>query len=154
VATDIVDRRLEAASRFGADVALSYSEDVFGRLRQLNDGRLADVVIACTGVESALVQALGAVERGGTVLLFAPANPGIKLPVSFNELFWRNDRTVTTSYAGSPADYATALELLRGGVVQVRDMITHRLSLAEAFLGFQLVASAGDSLKVIILPQK
>jgi len=154
VATDIVDRRLEAARRFGADVALNAREDVSGRLRQINDGRLADLVIVCTGVEPALVQALGSVDRGGAVLFFAPANAGVKLPVPFNELFWRNDRTLTTSYAGSPADYAVALELLRAGTVQVRDIITHRLSLAEAGLGFQLVDSAGDSLKVIILPQR
>jgi hypothetical protein len=31
-------------------------------------------------------------------------------------------------------------------------MITHRLGLAEAGRGFQLVASAGDSIKVIIDP--
>jgi L-iditol 2-dehydrogenase len=33
-------------------------------------------------------------------------------------------------------------------------MITHRLALAEAGLGFRLVAEAGDSIKVIIEPQK
>jgi L-iditol 2-dehydrogenase len=33
-------------------------------------------------------------------------------------------------------------------------MITHRLSLAKAGLGFKLVAEAKESLKVIIEPQK
>ena len=129
-------------------------EDVPARLRKLNDGRLADLVIVCTGSEPALAQALESVERGGTVLFFAPANSGVKLPISFSELFWRNDRTLTTSYAGSPTDYAFAVELLRLGTLRVKDMITHRLSLSEAGLGFQLVASASESLKVIMLPQK
>ena len=62
--------------------------------------------------------------------------------------------SLTTSYAGSPADYQTALELIKDGKVPVRQMITHRLSLAEAGLGFQLVAEAKDSLKVIIEPQR
>jgi hypothetical protein len=31
-------------------------------------------------------------------------------------------------------------------------MITHRLSLAETGVGFQLVAAAGESIKVIIEP--
>jgi len=153
-AVDVVDSRLEAARRFGAEYAVHAREDVPARLRKLNDGRLADLVIVCTGSEPALAQALELVERRGTVLFFAPANSGVKLPISFNELFWRNDRTLTTSYAGSPADYAVALELLRAGTVHIKDMITHRLSLSEAGLGFQLVASAGDSLKVIVLPQK
>jgi L-iditol 2-dehydrogenase len=33
-------------------------------------------------------------------------------------------------------------------------MITHRLGLAETGLGFKLVATAQDSLKVIVEPQR
>ena len=154
VATDIVDYRLEAARRFGADASFHAEEDIPARLRQLNEGRLADLVIVCTGVEPALTQALQSVERGGTVLLFAPTNPGVVIPISLNDVFWRSETTLTTSYAGSPADYKVALELIRAGSLRVRDMITHRLSLAESGLGFQVVAAARDSIKVIILPQK
>jgi len=154
VATDIVDYRLKAAQQFGADAVIRAEEDVPTRLRQINKGRLADLVIVCTGATHAITQALQSVERGGTVLFFAPTESGITIPISVNELFWRNDITLTTSYAGSPADYATALELIRAGRVRVQEMITHRLSLAETGLGFQLVAAAQDSIKVIIEPQR
>ena len=154
VATDMVDYRLEAARRFGADVAFSGKEDVPARLRQANEGRLADLVIVCTGAPAALRQALQSVDRGGTVLFFAPTEPGVSLPVSVNDVFFRNDVTLTTTYAGSPADLATALELIGTGRVRVGDMITHRLSLAEAGLGFKLTAEAQTSLKVIVQPQK
>lgn len=154
VATDIVDYRLEAARRFGADVTLHAEEAVPSRLRQENDGRLADLVIVCTGPPSANTQALESVERGGTVLFFAPTGPGVTIPISINDFFFRNDITLTTSYAGSPADYAEALELIHARSMNVRDMITHRLSLAETGLGFQLVANARDSIKVIIEPQR
>ena len=152
VATDISDYRLKAAERFGAEITLHADEDLPSYLRQVNQGRLAELVIVCTGAKSAIGQALGSVERGGTVLLFAPTDPGVNIPISINELFFRNDVTLTTSYAGSPADYQTALELIRAGTLPVHQMITHRLSLAEAGLGFQLVAGAKDSLKVIIEP--
>ena len=154
VATDMVEYRLEAARRFGADVAFSGKEDVPGRLRQANDGRLADLVIVCTGAPPALAQALQSVDRGGTVLFFAPTEPGVSIPVSVNDVFFRNDVTLTTTYAGSPSDLATALELIRTGRVRVGDMITHRLGLAEARLGFKLTAEAESSLKVIIQPQR
>jgi L-iditol 2-dehydrogenase len=153
VATDIVHYRLEAAQRFGADAAIHAEEDVPPRLRQLNDGRLADLVIVCTGAAPAIAQALKSVERGGTVLFFAPTEPGVTIPISINDLFFRNDITLTTSYAGSPSDYRTALELIQSRSVRVREMITHRLSLAETGIGFQLVAKAQDSIKVIIEPQ-
>ncbi len=154
VATDIVEYRLEAAQRFRADAVIRADEDVPARLRQINGGWLADLVIACTGATSALDQALNSVERGGNVLFFAPTGPGITIPLSVNDLFWRNEITLTSSYAGSPADYAAALELIHARRVPVQDMITHRLSLAEAGLGFQLVAQARDSIKVIIEPQR
>jgi len=127
---------------------------VVSELRRANDGQLADKVLVCTGARSANLQALELVERGGTVLFFAPTDPGVTIPVSINDLFFRNDITLTTSYAGSPADHVTALELIRAHRVRVGEMITHRLSLEETSKGFQLVAEAQDSIKVIIEPQK
>ena len=154
VATDISQGRLEAASAFGADAAIHASEDIPAELRRVNNGWLADKVLVCTGATSANLQALESVERGGTVLFFAPTDPGVTLPVSVNELFFRNDITLTTSYAGSPADHVTALELIRAGRIDVAKMITHRVSLSETSKGFQLVAEAQESTKVIVEPQR
>ncbi|MCK4863600.1 MAG: zinc-dependent dehydrogenase [Dehalococcoidales bacterium] len=154
VAVDINACRLEAAEKFGADAAISAGEFTPDRLRELNDGRLADLVIVCTGAVTAINQALASVERGGTVLFFAPTAPGVTVPLSINDLFWRNDITLTTSYAGSPADYAEALELINARRLPVGEMITHRLGLAETGLGFKLVAEAKESLKVIIEPRR
>ncbi len=153
VATDIVDYRLKAAQKFGADAAIRADDDVPARLREVNDGRLADLVIVCTGATSAIAQALQSVEKGGTVLFFAPAKPGVTIPIELYDM-WTRDITIINSYAGSPADIGAALELLRTGRLQVRQMITHRLSLAETGRGFQLVADAQDSIKVIIEPQR
>ena len=154
IATDMVDYRLDAARKLGADVTFSAMEDVPARLREANNGRLADLVIVCTGALPALRQALESVERGGTVLFFAPTAPGVSLPLPINDVFFRNDVTLTTTYAGAPADLATAMDMIASGRVQVGEMISHRLGLAEAGLGFKLTADAGDSLKVIIQPQK
>ncbi|MFQ5904249.1 MAG: zinc-binding dehydrogenase, partial [Candidatus Binatia bacterium] len=129
------------------------AEDVPTRLREVNDGRLADLVIVCAGAMAAVQQAIQSVERGGTLLFFAPTAAGVHIPIPLYE-FWRNEITVTTSYAGSPQDIAEAIEWIRTRRVRVREMITHRLGLAEAGLGFQLVAGARDSIKVIVDPQR
>jgi L-iditol 2-dehydrogenase len=153
VATDINEYRLNAARRFGADVVIHAEEDVPGRVRQVNDGRLADLVIVCTGAFPAFIQALQSVDRGGTVLFFAPTEPGVTLPVPIND-FWRKGITLMPSYGGSPLDITVAIELIRARRVPVHEMITHRLSLEETGLGFQLVAKAGESIKVIIEPHR
>lgn len=153
VATDINEYRLNAARRFGADVVIHAAEDVPTRLRQANEGRLANLVIVCTGAFPAFIQALQSVDRGGTVLFFAPTEPGVDLPVPVND-FWRNGITLMPSYGNSPLDAIVAIELIRARRVPVHEMITHRLSLAETGLGFRLVADAGESIKVIIEPHR
>jgi len=122
-------------------------------VRELNDNRLADLVIVCTGALSAFKQALHSVDRGGTVLCFAPTDPGVELPIMVND-FWRNSITVMPSYANNPYDAEVAIELIRSRRVDVTPMITHRLGLADTGSGFKLMVDAKESIKVIIEPQK
>lgn len=152
IATDVNGYRLKAAEKFGADFAINAKEDIPKKLRQLNDGRLADRVIVCTGAESAGMQALRCADRGGSILFFAVPEPGIEIPIPFVQ-FWRDEITMTTSYGAAPVDLEESLKLLADKRLNVRDTITHRLGLSETGLGFKLVSEAKDSLKVIIEPQ-
>jgi len=154
LATDTNSFRLEKARLLGADCSIFADQDISLCLRRNNDNRLADLVILCTGATTAVMQALSLVERGGTVLFFAPTGPDVTIPLSINDLFWRKDITLTTSYAGSPEDYQTALKLIQYKRVNLKDMITHRLGLSDTGIGFQHVVSGQDSVKVIIECQR
>lgn len=153
IATDVNEYRLKAAKKFGADAVINAKEDVPAKLRQLNENRLADRVIVCTGALPAIIQAFQSVDKGGTILFFAPTDPSASIPLPFNEI-WFKCATLTTSYAAAPEDIKKAIELIRTRRVVVKDMITHRLGLVETGLGFKLVADAKDSIKVIIEPQR
>jgi L-iditol 2-dehydrogenase len=152
VATDIIDYRLKAAKRFGADIAINAKEYSPKILKEINKGLSADIVIVSAGALGAIEQAIASVERGGTILFFAPAAKDASVTIPFNNLFWRNEITLTSSYAGSPADHVEALKLITSGKIKVTDIITHRLPLNKIGDGFKLVAEAKDSLKVIIKP--
>jgi len=154
VATDMLDFRLEKARELGAEATIKATEDVPARFRELNEGRGADLVIVCAGAPPAIEQALKSVARSGTVLFFATTRPEVSIPLAVNEFFWRNEVTLTSSYAGSPADCQLALELIRAGRLPVSGTITHRLSLTETGQGFDLVVNPKDSIKVIIEPQR
>jgi L-iditol 2-dehydrogenase len=154
VATDINGFRLDFAKKIGADFAVNakdYLPDVF---KDKNKGLLADMVIVCTGASAAIEQALNSVERGGTILFFAPVAKDAGVTMPFNRLFWRNEITLTSSYAANPDEQTQALKLISNGRIKVDDLITHRLPLDKIGDGFKLVAEAKDSLKVIIEPQK
>lgn len=153
IATDINEYRLNMARKFGADFVVPADEDVPSHLLKLNGKRLADRVIVCTGALPALNTALRSVDRGGTVLFFAPTDPGIDLPIQFND-FWRNGLTLISTYGASPIDIATAIELISTRRIRVSEMITQRLGLADTGVGFQLVADARESIKVVIEPHR
>lgn len=153
IATDINKYRMDAAKKFGADEVLHAKEDVPKRIMEISGGRLADIVIICTAAEEAIAQGLRSADRGGTILFFAPTEPGVIIPLPLWDI-WHDGITMTCSYAGSPKDIEMAIELIRTMRVPVSEMITHRLSLDEAPRGFDLVARAEDCIKVILEPQK
>ena len=153
IASDINEFRLKAAKRFGADETILAKEVNPMKIRKINQGRLADLAIVCAGTISAYIQALQSVDRGGTVLCFAPLEPGLNFVFPFFD-FWNNGITLLSTYGGSPFDITNAIELMRTQRLPLREMITHRLPLEETGLGFQLVAEAKDSIKVIIEPHR
>jgi L-iditol 2-dehydrogenase len=153
IATDINDYRINVAKRFGADDAIHSEEVNPSRLRDLNGGRLFDLVVVCAGTLSAYKQAMESVDRGGVVLCFAPMEPGISLSFPFFN-YWNDGITILPTYGGSPLDIEASIELIRHNRLPLHEMITHRLSLEEAGLGFKLVADAKESIKVIIEPQR
>jgi len=153
MATDVSEYRLTTAQKLGADVAIQAAKDVPDEVRRANDGRLADRVIICTGAPAAIRQALSSVDRGGTVMFFAVPPPGSDVAVPMSQ-FWRDEISLRTSYAASPGDIAKAIELIRERRVNVREMVTHRFPLDQTQKGFEMVAAAADSMKVIVNPQE
>ena len=154
IATDINDYRLKMAAQFGADLIINAKENIPEEVKKINDNALADLVILCTGAKPAIEQALKSVGRGGTILFFASTEEGLTFPLSVNEFFWKNEVTLTSSYAASPQEHLDALKLIRDKKVNVKSMITHCLGLNEIQKGFKLVSEAKESIKVIIEPQR
>ena len=152
-ATDINDFRLRFAEKVGADVAITAKENVNEIIRQENNGELADYIILCAGVPSAVKQALNSVAPGGTILFFAPTEPGVDISFPLFDL-WNKQVSMFSTYAGAPVDIVEAIDLLKSKKINVKDMITHRLPMDKTPQGFKVVAEAGNSVKVIIYPQK
>jgi L-iditol 2-dehydrogenase len=151
VVIDINEKRLAFAQGFGAKATFLAQDFHPEHLKEVNHGRLADLAIVATGAVDAIHMSWKCVDRGGTVLVFAPPEPGIGLALPLYDI-WHDGITITTAYGGSPLDISQAMELIRSKTVVVKDMITHRFPLGRAGEGFALVEKAGDSIKVIIHP--
>ncbi len=154
IAADTIPFRMEMAKEMGANLTFEANDELMDSIRGANEGYLADLVILC--YEGFLPLALQAVERGGTVLLFTGASEGAAITGTYNDLFWRTEITLTSSYAGSPTDCASALRLIQSGSLSLKNLITHKVTLEEGQKGFTAVANPLDNecIKVIIEPQK
>jgi len=153
IVADVNPYRMQQAEKFGAHHTIDAKENVPERLKELNGGRPADQVIVCTGATQAALAALDCVDKGGTILFFAVPDPTVRIPVPITE-FWRNEITVKTSYGAAPQDLEESLAILKQKKVNVAEMITHKLDIRDVAEGFRLVAAAGESLKVIIQPNR
>ena len=152
-ATDINKFRLDFAKKTGADVAIHAKENINNVIREYNNGELPDYVILCTGAPTAVTQALNSVAPGGTILFFAPTEPGVEIPFPLFDL-WNKQISMFSTYAGAPDDIKEAIKLLKSKKIKVTDMITHKLPMDKTPEGFKLVAEAKKSIKVIIEPNK
>jgi len=152
-ASDINADRLELAKKFGATYIINANNELPRELKKINDGKLVDKVIVCTGAKKAALTALNCVDRGGTILFFAVPDPSVLIPIPITQ-FWRNEISIKTSYGAAPKDLEEALKILEKKRVNVVDMISHRIDIRDAAEGFRLVSETGKSLKVIIEPNR
>ncbi|MEJ2724618.1 MAG: alcohol dehydrogenase catalytic domain-containing protein [Deltaproteobacteria bacterium] len=154
IGADTIPFRLETAEVLGAHYALEAKETLIETLREINGGYLADLVIIC--FEGFIPLALKCVERAGTVLFFGGASEGATVTIPLNDLFWRTEISLTSTYAGSPEDCTVALKLIKAGTIPVDKLVTHKLSLGEASKGFEAVCAptAHNCIKVILQPHK
>ncbi len=153
IAADINKNRLPWAQKFGADRVTEDANAIASMLME-QTGRKADIVILTTGHPAVIQAGFEAAEEGATVLLFAPSDPDKTVQIDINKLFFKHDRTVTTTYANSPSDLREALQLISEKKVVVKKMITHRIALDEIQYGFDLVQNGTESLKVIVEPNR
>ncbi|OGS22466.1 MAG: alcohol dehydrogenase [Elusimicrobia bacterium RIFOXYA2_FULL_39_19] len=153
IATDISEYRLNAAKEMGADVSINSKDNVLEAVLKANDGRKADYIIVSTGAPIAFAQAFECIDKGGTILFFAPNSKGEPVALPIND-HWRNGIKMLFSYGGAPNDIQSAITYIRSKKMPLNKMITHKLPMAEIGLGFKLTAEAKDSIKVIIEPNK
>lgn len=152
IATDINKQRLEAAKKFGADYVINAQDCSPKLLRKINEGRLADKVIICTGAKSATEQAFQSYDEGGKIIFFSTPPEKEKVEIDWYE-HWRKGFTIKPTYGSTPLSNLTAFWLIRKGIINVDKMITHCLPLEQIAEGFK-IASEGKGLKVIIKPNE
>jgi len=151
IVSDLVKYRLEAAKRFGADLTINpRSENLVEKVREVTDGRGADMVVVTAPNVKALLEGMDVCRKGGTVCLFAPTPPTEYMRVSPHRLFFSEIKLIP-SYSTSHLETRTALKLISSGRIKAKELITHRFPLSCIEDAFKKAAKGKERLKVVVL---
>jgi threonine dehydrogenase-like Zn-dependent dehydrogenase len=134
-------RKLALAREFGADHTLDVEhEDVKARVREITDGRGADVVVDVSAYATEPVaESLDYVAMGGTVVLagvkgFKPIDRFVSDKIVLKEIRVQGAIGVTAS------GYRKAIRLIESGTVPLEKMHTHDFGLREAETAIRTLA--------------
>ena len=141
IALDLKAYRLAYSKRFGASDTLHNAHIATAdALRDLNGGRLPDVVIEAAGEEAAIRLAIDIVRENGFILYFGvPRFETMDFPIF--EYFWKSltaRSNVGTIQEPNHASTRQALQWISDGTVPVADMITHTFKFEDVLEAYEL----------------
>jgi L-iditol 2-dehydrogenase len=159
VSVDVLDYRLEAAKKIGADVVINtaeakspyYKKDLKAAISEMTDGRFADTVITPTGAVEAMEAALEISGRRSRVVFFGlPADVAVVRVPACKSIFW--DKTIRFSWL-APLVWPTALEAIATGLVDLKPLATHTYPLEKLAEGITNVRDKKDNvMKALVKP--
>ncbi|MGB9853842.1 MAG: zinc-dependent dehydrogenase [Candidatus Bathyarchaeales archaeon] len=154
IVSDLIDFRLKAAEKFGADVVVDPRKaDLTEVVRAETGGRGVDLAIVTAPSLDAYKAGLNVCRKGGKLCVFAPTDPENFLEISPKKLFF-SELQIIPSYSTSHIETREALELIKSGKIKVKDLITHRFTLEDTAQAFKTALEDKESLKVIVLNRR
>jgi L-iditol 2-dehydrogenase len=147
----LLEHRLGLAKKLGINLVVNAkTQDVAQVVREVSDGRGADVVVNAAGSPAVLEQSINLAARLGQVLYFAATlKPAVTLDM---DLIHYKELQLIGSYDSTIAQYEQALALMRAGAVQVKPLISHQMPLDEVQNAFE-IAHRQEGVKVLITHQ-
>jgi L-iditol 2-dehydrogenase len=151
VVIDLKDSRLDLARRLGATRVINpRREDPVGVVKELTEGRGADVVIETAGLPEVWKLSVDLVRKGGTVVMFGGCPAGSEVSLDAGRVHY-GELTIKGVFHHTPETVARALRLLSEGAIDAAALITHRMPLQDTQKALEMVM-AGEAIKVAILP--
>lgn len=145
VVTDITDQTLKHAERAGADRTINTGID-----RSAMDGFSAnkgyfDIHFECSGAPAALASGISALRPKGVVVQLGMGGD-MTLPV---QAITVKELSLKGSFRFHE-EFATAVKLMQGGLIDVKPLITHTMPIEQAQAAFYLASDREQAMKVQI----
>lgn len=128
------EKRRQLAANFGATVIDPTSTDLVAAVQELTGGERVQYLIESAGIAQLFPLIPGLLRKQGTLLLYGHGHHGADLGVLNNVQFleptWLSPCGASGAIDcdGRPITHKQALELIGGGVINVKELITHQYS--------------------------
>lgn len=136
VIVDVSRRRLGIADSLGVGKTLVSDEHLDTRLKQIAPAGF-DIVVDCTGRPDVVQKGFGYTARGGKVLLFGVNPKDARVEISPYDVYLRDIEIIGTFSLRHTM--VAALNMIGSGSVQVKPLLSHRLSLDDFAKGIRLI---------------
>jgi L-iditol 2-dehydrogenase len=152
VTSDLHERRLTIAESVGLNETIDASRSqTVTRIRELTEGRGADVVVLATAANSLICPAIDAARPGGRVMLFAQTVRG-EVAVD-PAAICVDEKSLIGSYSASVDLQEESVQFVFSRRLDLTRLISHRFPLSEAVAALELAAHPQpDSMKIVIQP--
>jgi threonine dehydrogenase-like Zn-dependent dehydrogenase len=154
IGVDSQPRRLEMAKEMGADVVIDYTqEDPVAKVKQLTEGRGADVAIEALGIQETFENCLRSVRPAGVVSSLGVYGDKVSIPLE-GFVYGIGDIDIrTTLCPGGKERMRALMELVRNGRLNLAQLITHRFDLDDIEDAYPLFSNQEDDvIKVALTP--
>jgi 2-desacetyl-2-hydroxyethyl bacteriochlorophyllide A dehydrogenase len=147
--SDVRPYRLNKATELGAwRVIDSRHEDAVRVILEETQQMGVDHAFEAVGLETTLVQSLNVVKKGGVVTMLGIFEDSLAMVPA--NLFIQHEITLSGSQ-GYNWDFQDSLRLLEKGSIDLKPLITHRLSLERLIEGFEILMDPdGAAIKVLV----
>lgn len=148
IVLDMIDKRLEKAREFGADLVMNPGkEDVVAKVLELTDGYGCDIYIEATGHPSSVVQGLRMIRKLGRMVEFSVF--GEPTTVDWSIIGDKKELDVLGSHL-SPYCYPFVIENIASGKLKTDGVVTRTFSLEEWETAFDYASGKYGDFKVAI----
>lgn len=156
IVVDVLDGKLELAKQLGADVAINLLHgDAIDKVKQLTNGRGADVVVEAAGTAESFNTASEMIRHNGKFVLYS----WVTTPVTLNISRWHDDglefintclvhHTWQQRYVWCP----DTLRPVAQGLINIRPLITDEFPLKDIKAGFALADTNDAAIKIVFRP--
>jgi NDMA-dependent alcohol dehydrogenase len=144
IAADLVDKKLEFATEFGATHTINAKKDnVVDRVRELTGGRGADYAFDAIGSELTTLQIVDSIRNGGTAVIVGMAAMNVRAPITPYTMALQEKTLKGTLYGSIRplVDMPQLVDLYMDGKLKIDQLVSRTYKIEEINEGFRRMLS-------------